>query len=93
MDCGGHIVIEQTEGLIVVDVNSGGFSRKKIKQEDAAFQINTQAAQEVARQLRLRDLSGIIVIDFIDMQKDSNRRKLLNTLKMALSEDRAKTDE
>lgn len=92
LDCGGHIVIEQTEGLIVVDVNSGGFSRKKIKQEDAAFQVNTQAAQEVARQLRLRDLSGIIVIDFIDMQRDSNRRKLLRTLKVALSEDKAKTD-
>jgi ribonuclease G len=92
LDCGGHIVIEQTEGLIVVDVNSGGFSRKKIRQEEAAFQINTQAAEEVARQLRLRDLSGIIVIDFIDMQKESNRRKLLNTLKIALSEDRAKTD-
>lgn len=92
LDCGGHIVIEQTEGLIVVDVNSGGFSRKRIKQEDAAFQVNCQAAKEIARQLRLRDLSGIIIIDFIDMQKESNRRKLLNTLKMALSEDRAKTD-
>ena len=92
LDCGGHIVIEQTEGLIVVDVNSGGFSRKRIKQEDAAFQVNCQAAEEIARQLRLRDLSGIIIIDFIDMQKESNRRKLLNTLKKALSEDRAKTD-
>ncbi len=92
LNCGAHIVIEQTEGLIVVDVNSGGFSRKKLKQEDTAFQVNTQSAEEVARQLRLRDLSGIIVIDFIDMQRESNRRKLLKTLKMALSEDRAKTD-
>ena len=92
LNCGGHIVIEQTEGLIVVDVNSGSFRRKKSKQEDAAFMVNNQAAEEVARQLRLRDLSGIIVIDFIDMQKDSNRRKLLKTLKMALTQDKAKTD-
>ena len=92
LDCGGHIVIEQTEGLIVVDVNSGGFSRKKLKQEDTAFQVNSQAAEEIARQLRLRDLSGIIVIDFIDMQRESNRKKLLKILKMALSEDKAKTD-
>ena len=92
LHCGAHIVIEQTEGLLVVDVNSGGFSRKKSKQEDAAFLVNSQAAEEIARQLRLRDLSGIVVIDFIDMLKDSNRRKLLKTLKMSLSEDKAKTD-
>jgi ribonuclease G len=92
LPCGGHIVIEQTEGLIVVDVNSGGFSNKKLKQEDAAFQVNCQAAEEIARQLKLRDLSGIIVIDFIDMQIESNRRKLLKILNVALSEDRAKTD-
>jgi ribonuclease G len=92
LDCGAHIVIEQTEGLIVVDVNSGSFSHKKSQQEEAAFQINCEAAVEVARQLRLRDLSGIIVIDFIDMQHEFNRRKLLKTLKMALSEDKARTD-
>jgi len=92
LNCGAHIVIEQTEGLIVVDVNSGSFNRKKMKQEDTAFQVNSQAAEEVARQLRLRDLSGIIVIDFIDMMQDYNRKKLLKILKMALSEDRAKTD-
>lgn len=92
LDCRGYIVIEQTEGLIVVDVNSGGFSRKKIKQEDAAFLVNTQAAEEIARQLRLRDLSGIIVIDFIDMQDENNRRRLLKVIKVALSEDKAKTD-
>lgn len=92
LDCKGHIVIEQTEGLIVVDVNSGGFSHRELKQEDTAFMVNSQAAEEIARQLRLRDLSGIIVIDFIDMQLESNRRKLLKILKMALSLDRAKTD-
>lgn len=92
LPCGGYIIIEQTEGLLVVDVNSGGFSRKKLRQEDAAFMINSQAAEEIARQLRLRDLSGIIVIDFIDMQMEFNRRKLLKVLTVALSEDRAKTD-
>lgn len=92
LQCGGYIIIEQTEGLLVVDVNSGGFSRKKLKQEDAAFLVNCQAAEEIARQLRLRDLSGIIVIDFIDMQLASNRRKLLKTLYVALAEDKAKAD-
>jgi len=90
--CGGYIVIEQTEGLIVVDVNSGGFNQKKLRQEDAAFIVNSEAAVAIARQLRLRDLSGIIVIDFIDMQREGNRRKLLTILKKALSEDKAKTD-
>jgi ribonuclease G len=92
LKCGAHIVIEQTEGLIVVDVNSGSFSHKKSQQEEAAFQVNSEAATEVARQLRLRDLSGIIVIDFIDMQEAFNRKKLLRILNMALSEDKAKTD-
>jgi len=92
LNCGGHIVIEQTEGLIVIDVNSGSYGKKKQRQEEAAFTVNSEAAVEAARQLKLRDLSGIIVIDFIDMQQEENRRKLLNTLKMALSEDKAKTD-
>ncbi|MDD5618401.1 MAG: ribonuclease E/G, partial [Candidatus Omnitrophica bacterium] len=68
------------------------FAHKKSQQEEAAFLINSESAVEIARQLRLRDLSGIIVIDFIDMQHEHNRRKLLRTLKMALSEDKAKTD-
>jgi len=92
LHCGGHIVIEQTEGLLVVDVNSGGFSQKKLKQEEAAFLVNMEAAKEIARQLKLRDLSGIIVVDFIDMMKEANRRKLLRQLKIALSDDKAKTD-
>ena len=92
LDCRGHIVIEQTEGLLVVDVNSGGLSQKKLRQEEAAFLVNMQAAKEIARQLKLRDLSGIIVIDFIDMQKEANRRKLLRELKISLSDDKAKTD-
>lgn len=86
-----YIIIEPTEGLVVIDVNSGGF-RKKLDQEEAAFKVNCEAANEIARQLRLRDLGGIIVIDFIDMLKESHRREVLNVLKKELSNDRAKYD-
>ena len=86
-----YIVIEPTEGLVVIDVNSGGF-RGKSGQEEATFKVNCEAAVEVARQLRLRDLGGIIVIDFIDMNKEGHRREVLNILKKALSQDKAKYD-
>jgi ribonuclease G len=86
-----YIIIEPTEGLVVIDVNSGGF-KDKVNQEEAAFRVNCEAAVEAAHQLRLRDLGGIIVIDFIDMEKESHRRQVLNTLKNALSTDRAKYD-
>ncbi|MDO8662315.1 MAG: Rne/Rng family ribonuclease [Candidatus Omnitrophota bacterium] len=86
-----YLVIEPTEGLVVIDVNSGGF-KKKFNQEETAFKVNCEAAQEVARQLVLRDLGGIIVIDFIDMEKESHRREIFNLLKRALSSDRAKYD-
>jgi ribonuclease G len=87
----GYIIIEPTEGLVVIDVNSGGF-KEKIKQEEAAFKINCEAAVEIAHQLRLRDLGGIIVIDFIDMEKEPHRREVLHVLKQALGTDRAKYD-
>ncbi len=86
-----YIIIEPTEGLVVIDVNSGGF-KEKIKQEEAAFKINCEAAVEIAHQLRLRDLGGIIVMDFIDMEKESHRREVLQVLRQALSTDRAKYD-
>lgn len=86
-----YLIIEPTEGLVVIDVNSGGF-KKNIKQEEAAFKVNCEAAVESARQLALRDLGGIIVIDFIDMEKESHRREVLNVLKRALSTDKAKYD-
>lgn len=88
---GAYIVIEPTEGLVVVDVNSGGF-KKKLTPEESAFRVNVEAAGEIARQLRLRDLGGIIVIDFIDMEKESHRREILNSLKKELAGDRAKYD-
>jgi ribonuclease G len=86
-----YIIIEPTEGLVVIDVNSGGF-RKKVNQEEAAFKVNCEAAVEIARQIILRDLGGIIVVDFIDMEKDMHRREVLNVLKKALNRDRAKYD-
>ncbi len=86
-----YLVIEPTEGLVVIDVNSGGFV-KKIGQEESAFKVNCEAAIEAARQLRLRDLGGIIVIDFIDMGKEGHRREVLNILKKSLSNDKAKYD-
>ena len=86
-----YIIIEPTEGLVVVDVNSGGF-KDKVNQEEAAFRVNCEAAIEAAHQLRLRDLGGIIVIDFIDMEKEFHRREVLRVLKEALNTDRAKYD-
>lgn len=86
-----YIIIEPTEGLVVIDVNSGGF-KKKMQQEETAFKVNCEAAVEIARQLVLRDLGGIIVIDFIDMEKEGHRREVFNILKKALSQDKAKYD-
>jgi ribonuclease G len=86
-----YIIIEPTEGLVVIDVNSGGF-KDKVNQEEAAFRVNCEAAIESAHQLRLRDLGGIIVIDFIDMEKEFHRREVLRVLKEALNSDRAKYD-
>ncbi|MFP4501147.1 MAG: ribonuclease E/G [Candidatus Hydrogenedentota bacterium] len=86
---GGHICIDPTEALIAIDVNTGKFTGKK-QLEDTVLQTNLEAAQEIARQVRLRDLGGIIVIDFIDMQYEKNRRELLRTLTEALKQDRAK---
>jgi len=88
---GAYIVIEPTEGLIVVDVNSGRFKTKGTP-EDAAFAVNMDAAPEIARQLRLRDLGGIIVIDFIDMSREDHKRKVLNALRDELAKDHAKTE-
>jgi Rne/Rng family ribonuclease len=88
---GAYIVIEPTEGLTVVDVNSGKF-KTQAEPEVAAFQVNMEAAPEIARQLRLRDVGGIIVIDFIDMAREFHRRQVFEILKKALSSDHAKTE-
>jgi len=90
MSKGAYLVIEHTEALHVIDVNSGNRSNKAKSQEDTALEVNMIAASEIARQLRLRDMGGIIVIDFIDMGRAEHRRKLFNHLKEEMKDDRAK---
>ncbi len=87
---GGHICIDQTEALIAIDVNTGRFTGRK-NLEETVLKTNLEAAEEIARQVRLRDLGGIIVIDFIDMQYERNKRELLKRLQECLKRDRAKT--
>jgi ribonuclease G len=85
-----YLVIEHTEALHVIDVNSGSRTNAKEDQESNALAVNLDAAEEIARQLRLRDMGGIIVVDFIDLYKAENRKKLFDKLKDAMSKDRAK---
>ncbi|MDO8644576.1 MAG: Rne/Rng family ribonuclease [bacterium] len=87
---GGYIIIEQTEALISIDVNTGKFVGKK-DLEDTILKTNLEAVKEIAYQLRLRDLGGIIIIDFIDMARSANREKVYQTLKETLRADRSKT--
>jgi ribonuclease G len=77
---GGYICIDHAEALVAVDVNTGRFTGKK-NQEETIFRTNMEAAVEVPRQLRLRDIGGIIVVDFIDMESESNKRAVLDTLR------------
>ncbi len=85
---GGYIIISPTEAMITIDVNSGRASNKK-DVEETAFRANLEAAEEIARQLRLRDLGGLIVIDFIDMKDKRHNSELEKAFKKALSFDRA----
>jgi ribonuclease G len=87
---GAYLIIEHTEALHVIDVNSGNRSNKANNQEDTALEVNLIAATEMARQLRLRDMGGIIVVDFIDMTSAENRQKLFNHLRDEMKDDRAK---
>ncbi len=89
---GAYLVIESTEGLVVIDVNSGRFKERRFSSEETAFRVNLEAAEIIPRELKLRNLGGIIVIDFIDMQEESHRLEVLQKLKLKLSEDRAKTE-
>ncbi|WP_445735704.1 Rne/Rng family ribonuclease [Mariniflexile sp.] len=90
MSKGAYLIIEHTEALHVIDVNSGNRSNKANNQEDTALEVNLIAAAEMARQLRLRDMGGIIVADFIDMKSADHRQKLFNHLRDEMSDDRAK---
>ncbi|MDF9830169.1 Rne/Rng family ribonuclease [Parabacteroides sp. PF5-6] len=87
---GAYLIIEHTEAMHVIDVNSGNRSRGSDAQEKTAIDVNMAAADEIARQLRLRDLGGIIVIDFIDMTEPANRQKLFEHMTKAMANDRAK---
>ncbi|MBC8045216.1 MAG: Rne/Rng family ribonuclease [Fimbriimonadaceae bacterium] len=90
MDTGAYLIIEHTEALHVIDVNSGNKTAIKGDQEQNAVSVNLEAAKEIARQLRLRDLGGIIIVDFIDMKNPDNKRVVYNELKLAMEADRAK---
>src|SRR5690606_989816 len=87
---GGYLIIEHTEALHVIDVNSGNKSNREESQETTALSVNLEAAREIARQLRLRDMGGIIVIDFIDMKNPENKKLIYKTMKEEMADDKAK---
>ena len=87
---GAYIIIEHTEALHVIDVNSGNRSKASNDQESNALEVNLRAADEIARQLRLRDMGGIIVVDFIDMNKSEHRQALYDHMKEVMANDRAR---
>lgn len=91
MPSGGYLIFEQTEAMYVVDVNSGPYAAKKT-QEQNSLKTNLEAARDVAKQLRLRDIGGIIVVDFIDLRKNKNKKKIYDELKKEFKKDRAKTN-
>ena len=86
---GGYIVINQTEALVAIDINTGKFVGKSNRLEDTIVKTNVEAVKELVRQIRLRDLGGIIVVDFIDMEERKNRRKVMQALEEAMASDRA----
>ena len=88
---GGYIIIEHTEAMVVIDVNSGRYAAKK-EQEENSLKTNLEAAREIVRQLRLRDIGGIIVVDFIDMLDPKNSKKVYDAMKNELRHDRAKSN-
>ena len=84
---GGYIVINQTEALVAIDVNTGKYVGKSNRLEDTIVKTNTEAVKEIVRQIRLRDLGGIIVVDFIDMDERKNRQKVMQALEEAMRAD------
>ena len=89
LKCGGFITIDVTEALVAVDVNSGKFTGKK-ELEDTILKVNKEAAEEIAKQIRLRDLGGIIIVDFIDMEQPEDREKIKTKMCELLKNDRTK---
>lgn len=86
---GGYLIIDQTEAMTTVDINTGAFVGHR-NLEETIFNTNIEATQAIARQLRMRNLGGIIIIDFIDMSNEDHRRRVLHSLEQALSKDRVK---
>src|SRR6056297_2821142 len=91
LKCGGYIIIEMTEALVAIDVNTGRYVGKH-NFEETVLKTNLEAVKEIAYQIRLRNLGGIIIIDFIDMERKSNQEKVFNSLRDALKKDKAKTN-
>ena len=90
LKCGGFITIDKTEALTAIDVNTGKYTGTK-NLDQTIYKVNEEATIEIVKQLRLRDIGGIIIIDYIDMQKEENKNKIENLLKLELRKDRAKT--
>lgn len=90
LNCGGFITIDSTEALVAIDVNSGKYTGKTTL-EETVYKVNYEATIEIAKQLRLRDIGGIIIIDYIDMKNSDNKEKIEKLLKETLKQDRAKT--
>ena len=90
LNCGGFITIDKTEALTAIDVNTGKFTGKR-DLESTLLKVNKEATIEIAKQLRLRDIGGIIIIDYIDMREEESKKKIVDLLKEELKKDRAKT--
>lgn len=91
LSCGGYLVIDKTEALTVIDVNTGKYTGAS-EIEETVFKTNMQAAEEIAKQLRLRDIGGIIIVDFIDMHDENNKRQVVDTLRECLKKDKTRSD-
>ena len=93
LNCGGFITIDKTEALTAIDVNSGKFTGSKTSKdlEKTILKVNEEATVEIAKQIRLKDIGGIIVIDYIDMQDQQHKEKIIELLKQNLKKDRSKT--
>ena len=89
LNCGGQIVIDKTEALTAIDVNSGKCIGKN-NLEETTLKVNIEAGKEIAKQIRLRDIGGIIIVDFIDMESETSKQKLLNCIEEETKKDRAK---
>ena len=90
LKCGGFITIDKTEALTAIDVNTGKYTGNKTM-EDTVFKVNKEATIEIAKQLRLRDIGGIVIIDYIDMQKEEDKKAIEELLKEEVKKDRSKT--